>query len=150
MMTRGFRLLYLLGTAAFVISIYGGTQAVSDNPGTLKTSTTLRHVGSILFAVLYILLVVVHIMCWMVVSRLARYRRLVRDLYLLSLPYSNRSHRCSPAFRWPYRSSASEWRTPSFPRFLVLPSLAHQARRARCLGSTRPPGRGGSTLSWRF
>lgn len=80
-MTRFFRLLYLLGTAAFVVSIYGGANAVSNDPSTLKTSTTLRHVGSILFAVLYILLVFVHAMCWTDASALNRHRRMVRECF---------------------------------------------------------------------
>ncbi|KAF7982010.1 hypothetical protein HWV62_30246 [Athelia sp. TMB] len=57
LLTRGFRLLYLIGLIGLVLSIYGGSEADTTDPKTLSNSTTLRHVGSILLAVLYLLLV---------------------------------------------------------------------------------------------
>jgi uncharacterized membrane protein YbhN (UPF0104 family) len=76
-MTRGYRLLQILGTIALILSIVGGTDATSTNPGDLNKSNTYRHVGSILFIVLYALLIAVHIACWCRASRLLRHRRTV-------------------------------------------------------------------------
>ncbi|KAF7982887.1 hypothetical protein HWV62_25134 [Athelia sp. TMB] len=86
-LTRLFRLLYLLSIAAFVISIYGGSEATSDSPSTLKTSTTLRHVGSILFAVLYVLLVIVHGICWRMVDQLMMHRKTLLTSISMALPF---------------------------------------------------------------
>lgn len=72
-----FRFLYLISTAALVLSIYGGSIATSDNPSTLKMSATLRHVGGILFAVLYFFLLLVHAMCWTDTDVLKPHRRMV-------------------------------------------------------------------------
>ena len=76
-MTRGYRILQILGTVALILSIVGGTDATSTNPGDLNKSNTYRHIGSILFVALYALLVAVHIACWHCASRLSRHRRTV-------------------------------------------------------------------------
>ena len=80
LLTRGFRLLYLIGLIGLVLSIYGGSEADTTNPKTLSNSTTLRHVGSILLAVLYLLLVGVHLFLWSTASRLDMHRRRVSTL----------------------------------------------------------------------
>lgn len=72
-----FRFLYLLGIAALVLSIYGGSIITSDKPSTLKMSATLRHVGGILFAVLCFFLFLVHAMCWTDTDVLKPHRRMV-------------------------------------------------------------------------
>lgn len=77
-MTRVFRLLGLLAMVALILTVYGGTTSDSSNSADLSRGTTLRHVGSILYAVLYVLLAAVHVLCWQRVHTLLRHRRTVR------------------------------------------------------------------------
>ncbi|KAF7971828.1 hypothetical protein HWV62_19835 [Athelia sp. TMB] len=87
LLTRGFRLLYLIGLIGLVLSIYGGSEADTTDPKTLSNSTTLRHVGSILLAVLYLLLVGVHLFLWSTASRLDMHRRRLLTGISLALPF---------------------------------------------------------------
>jgi hypothetical protein len=82
-MTRIFRLLGTMATVALVLAIYAGT---SSN-GSGSTSTTLRHVSSILFAVLYFFLVAVHVMCWLHVDTLMKHRRFLLIGISSALPF---------------------------------------------------------------
>jgi uncharacterized membrane protein AbrB (regulator of aidB expression) len=77
MLTRGYRLLGLLGIVALALSIVGGSNATSTKPSELSQSNTYRHVGSILFVVLYALLIAVHVGCWLYASKLMKHRRTV-------------------------------------------------------------------------
>jgi hypothetical protein len=86
-MTRVFRLLGLLATIALVLTIYGGTTSGSSNSADLSRGTTLRHVGSILFAILYVLLAAIHVLCWQRVHTLLRHRRTLLTGISLALPF---------------------------------------------------------------
>lgn len=78
LLTRVFRLIYLIGFIGLVLSVYGGSESDTTDPSKLNSSTTLRHVGSILFAVLYVILAGIHVFCWMTSDRLDMHRRRVR------------------------------------------------------------------------
>jgi len=80
-LTRGYRLLGLVGVVALILSIVGGINATSTKPSELSQSNTYRHVGSILFVLLYALLIVVHVACWFFASRLTKHRRTVCDIH---------------------------------------------------------------------
>jgi len=58
-----FHILASLGSVALALSIYGGT--LVTNPNEHHKSDTFRHIGNILFAVLYGLVVVVHVGYWL-------------------------------------------------------------------------------------
>lgn len=87
LLTKFFRLLYLLGLVGLILSIYGGSEANTTDPSTLNDSTTLRHVGSILFGVLYLLLVAVHLFLWSRASELDMHRRRLLKGTSCALPF---------------------------------------------------------------
>jgi len=80
-MTRVFRLLALLATIALILTVYGGTTSDSSN------GTTLRRVGNILYAVLYVLLAAVHVLCWLRVNTLMKHRRALLIGVSSALPF---------------------------------------------------------------
>jgi len=121
-MTNVFRLLGLLGIVALALSIYGGI--IVDVPSDQSKSNTFRHIGSVLFAVLYGLLAAAHAVCWLHATTLMKHRRTVcfSKAYLHHLALLTQfSHSCLSVSRWPYRSSASVWYTLSSPAFLARP-----------------------------
>lgn len=69
------RILSILSAVALGLVIYGGTNSTSTNANTLKESNTYRHIGSLLFLALYLLLLAVHAFAWMRFSTLMRNRR---------------------------------------------------------------------------
>lgn len=87
MTTRVFRLLGLLATIALALSIYGGTEASSSSQSSQKSSNQLRQIGAILFLVLYVLLVGVHVFCWMRSSLLMKNRRTLLVAISSALPF---------------------------------------------------------------
>lgn len=146
-MTRIFRLLGTMATVALVLAIYAGT---SSN-GSGSTSTTLRHVSSILFAVLYFFLVAVHVMCWLHVDTLMKHRRFV----CISLAHgrnisSLHIYSCSSVSHPLCHSSASVCYTPYFPlspaRSFPLQRPRQNPTRFRNL--TLPLATGGYTSLW--
>jgi hypothetical protein len=74
-MTNVFRLLGLLGVVALALSTYGGS--IAADASDQSKSNTFRHIGSILFAVLYGLLAAVHAICWLHANTLMKHRRTV-------------------------------------------------------------------------
>jgi hypothetical protein len=81
-MTRVFRLLGVMATVALILAIYGGTSTSDVNRG-----NTYRRAGAILFAVLYILLVGVHVMCWLRVNTLMKHRKFLLIGISSALPF---------------------------------------------------------------
>jgi hypothetical protein len=74
-------LLGLIAIVGFILSLVGGINGTSTNPSEINQAKTLRHVGSILFVVVYGFLVAVHIGCWLCARRLTKARRTVCDVY---------------------------------------------------------------------
>lgn len=70
--TTGLRLMYLLGLACLGLNIAGGTQASGSNP---SKGSTLRHVSVILYAVFYVLIVLVHFRFWAHRDQIMKHRR---------------------------------------------------------------------------
>lgn len=60
-MIRIFRFIALLALAALALTIAGGA---ITSPAKAKTGRTLRQVGVIVFGAVYVLLAIVHVMCW--------------------------------------------------------------------------------------
>ena len=77
-----YRLLNLLGMGALALSIYGGSTADSTDPTKQKNSNTFRHIGIILFVVLYVLLALLHVRYWIDAKSLMRNRKSVRIVLL--------------------------------------------------------------------
>jgi hypothetical protein len=75
--TRVFRVLHLIGVVGLALSIYGGSNAGSTDPDKLKNSNTFRHIGIILFAVLYVLIALLHVQYWFHLESLMKSRRTV-------------------------------------------------------------------------
>lgn len=76
LMTRGLRLMGLLGIVALALTIAGGVKAgTATTEANMNSGTNLRHIGVILFAVLFGLVFLMHLFCWSNRERLMRYRR---------------------------------------------------------------------------
>lgn len=73
-----FRFLGTIALVGLVLSIVGGTES----------NTTLRRVGVILYLVLYILLVAIHVKCWLNASTLMKHRKTVSLQYTQTLSSS--------------------------------------------------------------
>jgi len=82
-----FRVLGLIGSVGVGLSIYGGSNATSSDPETLKNSNTYRHVGTILFAVLYVALALLHVLCWFQFKTLTKNRRALLIAISCALPF---------------------------------------------------------------
>ncbi|KIM85114.1 hypothetical protein PILCRDRAFT_817972 [Piloderma croceum F 1598] len=87
LLTRGFRLLGLIAIVGFILSLVGGINGTSTNPSEINQAKTLRHVGSILFALVYGFLVAVHIGCWLCARRLTKARRTLLIAISSALPF---------------------------------------------------------------
>jgi len=82
-----FRLLSIIGMAGLALSIYGGSNASSTDPNKLKNSNTFRHIGTILFAVLYVLLALLHVGHWFHFRSLMKNRRTLLIAISCALPF---------------------------------------------------------------
>jgi len=87
MATQMWRILGILSTVALALTIYGGTNSTSTDPSTLKDSNNYRHIGSLLFLALYLLLAGVHLLAWMKSSTLMRNRRTLLKAISCALPF---------------------------------------------------------------
>lgn len=87
MATQMWRILGILSTVALGLTVYGGTNSTSTNPDTLKESNNYRHIGSLLFLALYLLLLGVHLLAWMKSSTLMRNRRTLLKAISCALPF---------------------------------------------------------------
>ncbi|KAI1795401.1 hypothetical protein LXA43DRAFT_40844 [Ganoderma leucocontextum] len=88
MSTRTFRILHLVSTVAIILAIVGGTNISSaKNQNDLNSAATLRHVGAILFAVLYAIIVAITAFCWLNRDQVLKYRRKLLLAIIASLPF---------------------------------------------------------------
>ncbi|KAH7883944.1 hypothetical protein F5I97DRAFT_1938582 [Phlebopus sp. FC_14] len=79
-----FRLLHLLGTAALILTIIG----ISNTSSSSQSSANVeRRVGVLLFAALYIILVIVTFMRWSRRSTIMKYRRQLLIAISCALPF---------------------------------------------------------------
>lgn len=148
-MTRVFRLLGLLATAALVLTIYGATK--SGDAADVNSGTTLRHVGVILFVVLYVLLAAIHVLCWQRVNTLMKHRRSVCISLSNNLPpFLWMFYSCLLASRALCHSSGSVCYTPyslPFPARWFPPPHPRQVP-THFPNLTLQPVTGGLTSSW--
>ena len=76
---RGLKLLGILSTVALILTIVGGVNlANAKTPDDVNSGTKFRHIGVILFLVLYILLALLHVFFWTRAHSLMLHRRTVR------------------------------------------------------------------------
>ncbi len=88
MSTRNFRLLQLLSIVAIVLAIVGGTKiSGAKSQSDLNTAATLRHVGAILFAVIYALIAAITAVCWLSREQVLKHRRKLLLAVAASLPF---------------------------------------------------------------
>lgn len=81
LMSGGTRLMGLVGVVALALTIAGGvTAGNATTESSLNSGTKLRHIGVILFAIVYGFILVVHIFCWSNKNQILRYRRTVSVL----------------------------------------------------------------------
>ena len=79
MNNRTFRLLSLLGTVGIILSIVGGvTAGNASSQSDLDASAKYRHIGAILFLVLYACICGVTLFCLANRAQVLKYRRKVR------------------------------------------------------------------------
>ncbi|KAH8086652.1 hypothetical protein BXZ70DRAFT_550816 [Cristinia sonorae] len=82
------RLLGLVGTVALALAIAGGSILGSaDSQSSVNTGTTLRHVGVILFVVLFVGLVLMHGYLYLSFSRILTHRRKLLVGISMALPF---------------------------------------------------------------
>lgn len=82
---RLFRLLQFLGLAALILTIIGISNSSSD--GSNSSANTMRRVGVILFAVLYIALVGICVVLWTRIRFVMRYRKQLLMAVSVALPF---------------------------------------------------------------
>ncbi|KAG0706726.1 hypothetical protein DFH29DRAFT_115104 [Suillus ampliporus] len=83
--TRPFRLLQLLGTVAFALTIIGITNSPSS--GSSSSANTMRRAGVILFVVLYIIIVGICLFLWTQVRFVMKYRKQLLKAISIALPF---------------------------------------------------------------
>lgn len=76
-MTHVFRFLGVFSLLGLILSVVGGSSSDTTDPDKLSQATTMKHASVILYLVLYILLIAVHVMCWMHSSTLMKHRKTV-------------------------------------------------------------------------
>ncbi|KAH9927511.1 uncharacterized protein BXZ73DRAFT_90761 [Epithele typhae] len=85
---RGLRLLGVLGTVALILAIVGGTSAGNPSSASdLSSGTNLRHVGTILYVVVYAGVVLLTAYCFAHRARILRYRRQLLAGVAAALPF---------------------------------------------------------------
>ncbi|KAH9836535.1 uncharacterized protein C8Q71DRAFT_857768 [Rhodofomes roseus] len=84
----GLRLLSLLYTLALAIIIFGGVKmGNAKSQSELNTGTTLRHVGAVVMAVLFVAMFLLHLVCWSNISRITKARRTLLAGISAALPF---------------------------------------------------------------
>ncbi|KIJ68796.1 hypothetical protein HYDPIDRAFT_125815 [Hydnomerulius pinastri MD-312] len=79
-----FMLLHLMGTGALVLTIIGIS---STSPSSQSTANTERRAGVLLFAALYIILVIVTVLQWLRRQRIMKYRKQLLLAVSIALPF---------------------------------------------------------------
>ena len=109
--------MHLAAHVALILTIIGGIETGSSHSiNTINTGITLRHVGVILFLVVFVLIVLVTAFLWANKRRILMHRRTVSTCPSLKKVISF----CLDSFLLQsprrYRSWLSGWFTPSAPR----------------------------------
>jgi len=81
-----FRIVHLLGIAALTLTIVGISET---SPSSQSSSETMRRIGVLLFAALYIILVAVTISQWIRHKQIMRYRKQVCHTFKPSVPFNS-------------------------------------------------------------
>ncbi|KAI0724188.1 hypothetical protein C8T65DRAFT_704103 [Cerioporus squamosus] len=88
LMTRGLRILGLVGTVGLALAISGGVSAGdATSQSSLNSALDQRHAGSILFVVMYVGAVGLTVMCWQNRDVILRYRRQLLNGVTATLPF---------------------------------------------------------------
>ncbi|KAI0351243.1 hypothetical protein OH77DRAFT_1498660 [Trametes cingulata] len=85
---RALRIMGILGTVALVLAVVGGVKAGNaKSQADLNSGTNFRHIGVILFAVLYAAIVLVTAFCWTHKAQVLKYRRRLFYAIVMALPF---------------------------------------------------------------
>ncbi|OCH92728.1 hypothetical protein OBBRIDRAFT_750980 [Obba rivulosa] len=85
---KGLKLLGALGTVALVLTIIGGVKAGdAKSASDISSGLKFRHIGVVLFGVLYALLFLAHGFCWANSGRLMKHRRMLLTGISIALPF---------------------------------------------------------------
>lgn len=105
LMTRGVRLMSLVGTVAVILSIVGGVKTGdASTESDISSGLTLRRVGAIMFLIMFVFVVVFQFAIFSMKEMMPAFRRKVRALH---------SQLCSPAdLRFVPRSCSWRSRCP--------------------------------------
>ena len=153
-LTRVLHVMGILSTVALILTIVGGTDlGNAKNQNDVNSAVSKRHIGVILFLVLFILITLIHGFLWTRENELMRHRRTVSHLLTLPPPCASLTDitscasfskaspphcRSSPFVRCTafYLASLPS-RYPAFPQMIIL-----------CRSSAPPVAHGRSTSSW--
>lgn len=87
-MTRGIRLISLVGFVALILGIVGGVNiSNAKSQADINHATLFRRIGASLFAVFYVGAVLLTCFCWSNYNIILKYRRQVRDVSALPAVY---------------------------------------------------------------
>jgi len=84
---RVFRILHLVGMAGIALAIYGGSTANDTDPQKQSNSNMFRHIGTILFLILYLALAFLHVVYWFQIRTLIKHRRPLLIAISCALPF---------------------------------------------------------------
>ncbi|KAH9836536.1 uncharacterized protein C8Q71DRAFT_758388 [Rhodofomes roseus] len=85
---RGLRIMSLLCSVALLLAIVGGVKMGNAKTiADLNSANTLRHAGAAMFAVLFVLIFLLHMYCWVSRSRITKARRTLLASISLALPF---------------------------------------------------------------
>ncbi|RPD81633.1 hypothetical protein L226DRAFT_555791 [Lentinus tigrinus ALCF2SS1-7] len=88
LITRGLRIVGLVGTVGLALAISGGVSTGNaTTQSTLHNATTQRHVGVILFVVMYVGVVGLTLLCWQSRYLILRHRRQLLNGITATLPF---------------------------------------------------------------
>ncbi|KAH7912991.1 hypothetical protein BJ138DRAFT_1082435 [Hygrophoropsis aurantiaca] len=82
--SRPFRLLHLLGTGALVLTIIGIT---STSPSSSSSANTMRRAGVLLFALLYVIILLITGFAWTRASTIMKHRKSLLLAISIALPF---------------------------------------------------------------
>ncbi|EMD41591.1 hypothetical protein CERSUDRAFT_110168 [Gelatoporia subvermispora B] len=85
---KGLKLLGALGSVALILTIIGGVkQGDAKTASAISSGAKFKHIGVILFGVLYGLIFLAHVFCWSNSGRLMKYRRMMLKGISAALPF---------------------------------------------------------------
>ncbi|KZT67599.1 hypothetical protein DAEQUDRAFT_812672 [Daedalea quercina L-15889] len=87
-LVRGLQLMSLLSMIALILAIVGGVDVGNaKTQADLSEGTKLRHVGAIFFVVLFVLIFLFHLLCWMNMRQIMKARRMLLASISFALPF---------------------------------------------------------------